>query len=246
MLWAVIRRMRIPEHIVQLVKSLYTNQEAAVRTEHGLTEWFKIQRGVRQGCILSPHLFNLYGEAIMRNANLDETEIGISIGGQKINNLRYADDTTLLAENEEDMREMLRRVKRESEKMDLKLNVKKTKVMCNTGGGEGVFTLDGEEIELVNNYTFLGTTVEIQGQCSTEIKRRVGMGRSAMVGLNKIWKDKNVTNSTKKHLVQTLVFPIVKYGCESWTLNKTDRKKIDSFELVLEKAVENIMDGEKN
>lgn len=128
-LWIVLNNMGVPNHLIRLLKNLYVDQEAAVKTEFGLTEWFKIGKGVRQGCILSPYLFNLYAEYIMRKAGLEETEIGIKIGGRNLNKLRYADDTTLMAENEKDLKILLKKVKEESAKAGLLLNVKKTKIM---------------------------------------------------------------------------------------------------------------------
>ena len=122
--------MGIPDHLICLLRNPYAGQEATVRTGHGTTDWFQIGKGVRQGCILSPCLFNLYAEYIMRNAGLEEAQAGIKIAGRNINNLRYADDTTLMAENEEELESLLMKVKEESEKVGLKLNIQKTKIMA--------------------------------------------------------------------------------------------------------------------
>ena len=122
--------MGIPDHLTCLLRNLYAHQEATVRTGHGTTDGFQIRKGVRQGCILSPCLFNFYAEYIMRNARLDEAQAGIKIAGRKINNLRYADDTTLMAESEEELKSLLRKVKEESEKVGLKLNIQKTRIMA--------------------------------------------------------------------------------------------------------------------
>ena len=121
--------MGIPDHLTYLLRNLYASQEATVRTGHGTTDWFQIGKGVRQGCILSPCLFNFYAEYIMRNAGLEETQAGIKIAGRNINNLRYADDTTLMAASEE-LKSLLKKVKGESEKVGLKLNIQKTKIMA--------------------------------------------------------------------------------------------------------------------
>ena len=128
-LWKILKEMGIPEHLTCLLRNLYADKEATVRTGHGTTDWFQIGKGVRQGCILSPCLFNLYGEYIMRTAGLEEAQGGIKIAGRNINNLRYADDTTLMAESEEELRSLLMKVKVESEKVGLKLNIQKTKIM---------------------------------------------------------------------------------------------------------------------
>ena len=128
-LWKILKEMRIPDHQTCLLRNLYADQEATVRTGHG-TDWFQIGKGVRQGCILSPCLFNFYTEYIMRNAGLEETQAGIKIARRNINNLRYADDTTLMAESEEELKSLLVKVKVESEKVVLKLNIQKTKIMA--------------------------------------------------------------------------------------------------------------------
>ena len=129
-LWKILKEMGIPDHLTCLLRTLYAGQEASVRTGYGRTDWFQIGKGVCQGCILSPCLFNLYAEYIMRNAGLEETQAGIKIAGRNISNLRYADDTTLMAEGEEELQSFLMKVKVESEKIDLKLNIQKTKIMA--------------------------------------------------------------------------------------------------------------------
>ena len=129
-LCVVVKEMRIPDHLTSLLRNLYAGQEATVRTGHGTTGWFQIGKGVHQGCILSPSLFNLCAEYAMRNAGLEETQAGIEIAGRNINNLRYADDTTLMAESEEELKSLLMKVKVESEEVGLKLNIQKTKIMA--------------------------------------------------------------------------------------------------------------------
>ena len=124
--------MGIPDHLTCFLRNLYAGQEATVRSEHGTTDWFQIGKGARQGCILSPCLFNFYAEYIMRNAGLEETQAGIKIAGRNINNLRYADDTILMAESEEELKSLLMKVKEESEKVGLKLNIQKTKIMASS------------------------------------------------------------------------------------------------------------------
>ena len=129
-LWKILKEMGIPDHLICLLRNLYAGQETTVRTGHGKTDWFQIGKGVRQGCVLSPCLFNLYAEYIMRNAGLEETQAGIKIAGRNINNLRYTDDTTLMAESEEELKSFLMKVKVESEKVGLKLNIQKTKIVA--------------------------------------------------------------------------------------------------------------------
>ena len=144
--------MGIPDHLICLLRNLHAGQEATVKTGHG-TDWFQIGKGVPQGCILSPCLFNFYAEYIMRNAGLEETQTGIRIAGRNINNLRYADDTTLKAESEEELKSLLMKVKEESEKVGLKLNIQKTKIMAS--GPITLWEISGETVETVSDY-FLG------------------------------------------------------------------------------------------
>ena len=157
-LWKILKDMGIPDHLTCLLRNLYSGQEATVRTGHGTTDWFQIGKGIRQGCILSPCLFNLYAECIMRNAGLEEAQAGIKTARRNINNLRYADDTTLMAESEEELKSLLMRVKVESEKVSLKLNIQKTKMMASSPITS--WQIDGETVEIVTDY--LG---ELQNCC---------------------------------------------------------------------------------
>ena len=176
--------MGIPAHLTCLWRNLYASQEATVRTEHGAQDWFQIGKGVRQGCILSPCLFNLYAENIMQNARLDEAQAGIKTARRNSNNLRYADDTTLMAESEEELKRLLTKVKEESEKAGFKLNIQKTKIMAS--GPITSWQVDGETMETVTNFIFLGSKINADGNCSREIKRRLLLGRKAMTNLDSI------------------------------------------------------------
>ena len=160
--------MGISDHLTCLLRNLYAGQEETVRTGHGTTDWFQIGKGVRQGCILSPCLFNLYSEYIMRNAGLEEAEAGIKIVRRNINNLRYADDTTRMAESEEETKNLLMKVKEESEKVGLNLNVQKTKIMASSPITS--WQTDGETMETVTGFIFLGSKITGDGDCSHEIK----------------------------------------------------------------------------
>ena len=146
----ILKEMGIPDHLTCLLRNLYAGQEATVRTGHGTTDWFQIGKGVCQSCILSPCLFNLYAEYIMRNTGLEETQAGIKIAGRNINNLRYTDDTTLMAESEEEPESLLMKVKEESEKIGLKLNIQKTKIMAS--GPIISWQIDGEMVETVSDF----------------------------------------------------------------------------------------------
>ena len=168
--------MGIPDYLTSLLKNLYAGQEATVRTGHGTTDWLQMRKGVCQGCILSPCLFNLYAEYLMRNAGLDETQAGIKIAGRNINNLRNAVDTTFMAESEE-LRNFLMKVKVESEKVGLKLNIQKTKITAS--GPITSWEIDGETVETVSDFIFLGSKITADGECSHEMKRRLLLGRKA-------------------------------------------------------------------
>ena len=161
----------------------------------------------------------------MRNAGLDEAQAGIKIAGRNINNLRYADDTTLMAESEEELKSLLMKVKEESEKVGLKLNVQKTKIMAS--GPITSWQIDGETVA---DFIFGGSKITADGDCSHKIKRRLLLGRKAMTNLDSILKSRDITLSTNVHLVKAVVFPVVTYGCESWTIKKAECIRIDAFE----------------
>ena len=166
------------------MRNLYAGQEATVKTGHGTTDWFQIGKRVCQGCILSPCLFNLCAEYIMQNARLDEAQDGIKIAGRNINNLRYADDTTLMAESKEELKSLLMKVKEESEKVGLKLNIQKTKIMVS--GPITSWQIDGETMETVTEFIFWGSKITADDDCSHEIKRRLLLGKQAMTNLDSI------------------------------------------------------------
>ena len=159
-------------------------QEATVRTGHGTTDWFQSGKGVHQGCILSPCLFNFYAEYIKRNAGVNETQAGINIARRNINNLRYADDTTLMAKSKEKLKRLSMKVKEESEKAGLKLNIQKTKIMAS--GPISSWQVDGETIETVTDFNFLGSKITADGDCSPEIKRCLLLGRKAITNLGNV------------------------------------------------------------
>jgi len=157
----------------------------------------------------------------MRNTGLEEAQAGIKIAGRNINNLRYADDTTLMAESEEKLKSLLRKVKEETEKVDLKLNIQKTKIMASGPITSG--QIDGETVERVTDFIFWSSKITADGGCSHEIKRRLLLGRKAMTNLDSILKNRDTTLPTKVYIVNALVFPVVMYGCESWTIKKIER-----------------------
>ena len=165
----------------------------------------------------------------MRNAGLEEAQGGIKIAGRNINNLRYADNTTLMAESEEELKSLLMKVKEESEKVDLTLSIQKTKIMAS--GRITSWEIDGETGETVSGFIFWGSKITADDDCSHEIKRHLLLGRKVMTNLDSIFKSRDITLPTKVRLVKTMVFPLVMYGCESWTVKKAEYRRIDAFEL---------------
>ena len=165
----------------------------------------------------------------MWNARLDEAQAGIKIAGRNINNLRYADDITLMAESEEELKSFLMKVKEESEKVDLKLSIQKTKIMAS--GPIISWQIDGETMETAKKFIFLGSKITADGDCSHEIKRCLLLGSKAMTNLDSVLKSRDITLPTNIHLIKVMVFPVVMNGCESWTLKKVEHQRIDAFEL---------------
>ena len=165
----------------------------------------------------------------MRNDGLEEAQAGIKIAGRNTNHLRYAADTTLMAESEEELKSLLMKVKVESEKVGLKLNIQKTKIMAS--GPITSWQIDGETVERVSDFILLGSKITADGDCSHEIQRRLLLGRKLMTNLDSIFKSRDITLPTKVRLVKAMVFPVVMYGCESWAVNKAERRRIDAFEL---------------
>ena len=224
--WKILQEMGIPDHHICLLRNLYTGQEATARTGHGTMDCFQIGKGVHQGCILSivTCLFNLYAEYPMRSAILDEVEAEIKISRRNINNLRYA------AESEEELKSLLEKEKEESETAGLKLNIQKTKIMAS--GPITSWQLDGETTETVSDFLFLGSKITADGDCSHEIKRYLLLRRKTMTNLDSILKSRDISLPTKVRLVKSMVFPVVMYGCESWTIKKAEHRRADALELL--------------
>ena len=204
--------MGVPDHLTCLLRNLYAGQEATVRTGHGTTDWFQIGKWVRQGWILSPCLFNLYAEYIMRNAGLEEAQGGIKIAGRNINNLRYADDTTFMAESEEELKSLLMKVKEESEKVGLKLNIQKTKIMA--PGPITWWQIHGKWWKQWLTL-FFWAPKSLQMVTAAMKLRCLLLGRKVMTNLDSILKSRDTTLPKKVRLVKAMVFPVVMYGCES-------------------------------
>ena len=189
-------------------------------------DWFQIWKEVCQGCILSPCLFNLYAEYIMRNAGQDEAQAGTKIARRNINNLRHADDTTFMAKSEE-LKSLLMKVKEESEKVGLKLNIQKTKIMAS-----GPITSWQIDMETMTDFIFGWAPKSLQMvTAAMKLKNACSLEEKLLTNLDSILKSRDITLATKVHLVKAIVFPVVMYGCESWTVKKAERQRIDAFEL---------------
>ena len=165
----------------------------------------------------------------MRNTGLEEAQAGIEIARRNVNNLRYTDDTTLMAESEEELKSLLMKVKEESEEVGLKLNIQKTKIIAS--GPITSWQIDAETVETVSDFIFWGSKITADGDCSHEIKRPLLLGRKVMTNLDSILKSRDITLSTKVRLVKAMVFPVIMYGCQSWTIKKAEHQRIDTFEL---------------
>ena len=221
----------MPDHLDLPPENLYAGQETTVRTGRETTDYFQIGKGVHQGWILSPCLFNFYAEYTMWNARLDEAQAGIKIAGRNTNNLRYADDTTLVAENKE-LKSLLMKVKEESEKVGLNLNIQKMKIMASRKDHPITsWQIDGETMETVTDFISGSSKITADGDCSHENKRWLLLGIKAMTNLDSILKSRDNTLPTKVHLVKAMAFPVAMYGCESWTIKKAKHQRIDAFEL---------------
>ena len=223
--WKILKEMGMPDHLTCLLRNLYAGQKATVRNAHG-TNLSQIGKGVRQGCMLSPCLFNFYAEDTIWNTWLYDSQAGTKIVGRNINNLRYANDNTLTAESEEELKSLWMTVKEESEKVGLKLNIQKMKIMAS--GPITSWQIDGGKVETVTCFIFLGSKITVDVD---KIKRHLLLGRKAMTNLDTILKSRNITLPTKVHLIKVMVFPVVMYGYESWMIKKAERRRIDAFEL---------------
>ena len=231
----IMQTMGFPRHITSLIVSLYKNQKATIRCNGDNCEPFNIEKGVRQGCMLSSHLFNIDTEHIMRHADVES--LGVNLGGGDITNLRYADDAALLSYNITSMKRILHRVDKAGQEAGLHLDAKKTKVMHLTisGGYQQVLTSDATvnstKLENVGHFKYLGSYKTEDGKCSKYINARISQAKQNMVHLNNIWKDHSLPLQLKLKILKCLICPVMMYGCAAWTLIKADKKKIEAAEM---------------
>lgn len=231
--WQRMAQMGTPQHLITLIENLYESSRAKVRVNANadLSKPFGLGKGMRQGCILSPVLFNIYGEWIIRRAT-DEWKGGIAVGGRKLCNLRYADDTTLLATTEEELTELVNRVEEASNEVGLQINREKTKIMIVDRPNDNQREVTQiSNIQVVVRFVYLGTLLMNTGGNTEEIKRRAGIAKTAVAQLTKIWQSHDIHVETKKRLMKSLVFSVFMYASECWIIKKVDLRRIDSFEM---------------
>ena len=229
-LFDILSEMGFPKHLVSLLEALYIDQLAVIRWNGSHTNAFNIDKGVRQGCILAPHLFSLYTESVMREAEIEE--LGVRIGGKLISNLRYADDTALCAQTQEEAEQLLTKVNDAGKERLLKLNVKKTKLLkVGNTQPDATVRVDGEQIEEVEHFKYLVSLKAANGRCEKDIRTRISMAKKRMLDLVSIWKDRGIRKELKMKLVRALVWTVLTYGAEGWTLLKADENRIQAAEM---------------
>ena len=216
---------------LRIIKNMYWEQTAAIRIENEISKFIQIKRGVRQGCVLSPDLFSLYSENIMRH--IQELP-GISIGGHNVNNLRYADDTVLIAEDEKHLQELLNVIVQESDNMGLSLNIKKTETMVisrKTPTPTCNIKINGTTLKQVQHFKYLGTIISSDGRCHTEIKSRICQAKATFHKMKQILTNINLSLETRKRVLKSYIEPVLLYGCEAWTINKQQERAIEATEM---------------
>ncbi len=227
----ILQRIGLDSRDVRLIANLYWNQSASVRVENELSDEVQIQRGVRQGCVLSPLLFNLYSEMILSEA-LDGLNLGIVINGEDINNLRYADDTVLPTGSAENQQTLLDHVNAVSNRYGLTINTRKTKFMVvSRKNVDARLFIAGEEVERVHSYKYLGTLLNDSWDCSQEVRARIEQARGTFFKMRDLLCNRNLSLKTRIRIVRCYVFPVLLYGHEGWTLTRTLEKKLEAFEM---------------
>ena len=228
-LWATMRKYNINAQLIKSIESLYSNATSAVFQNNDIGEWFKTTIGVRQGCLLSPTLFNIFLERIMSDALEDHTST-VSVGGRSISNLRFADDIDGLAGSEEELNELTRRLNQSSCAYGMEISAEKTKLMTNSKNTTSDISINGHKLEYVDKFKYLGAIVSEEGS-RPEILARIAQTIAALTKLGPIWKDRNISISSKIRLMRSLVLAIFLYACETWTLNAELERKIQAMEM---------------
>ena len=234
-LWRVLRNYGFPEKIVRILESLYGGTVSAVRTKSGLSEWFETTVGMKQGCILSPMLFNVFLEAIMSRAiTEDETgeELGAMIGGTVVSNLRFADDISNTNESQADLQGEMNKISQEAGKMGMKINLEKTEVQhIGRSTKQMVVKINGQLLKQVSDFVYLGGNISSDGTLDKDIGRRIGLASGAMQNLNKIWRARDLSIATKVRMYQTLILSLLLYNSETWALRAKDENRLRVFEM---------------
>ncbi len=233
----ILKTQEIGKNNFKCISNLYWLQKAAVKVEEDIADWTSIERGVRQGCVLSPLLFNLYAEMVIRESAIQQ--LGIKIGGRNICNVRYADDTVLIAGSREDLQEMLNRINKTSEEYGLRLNLRKTKAMKVSKKNIKVGTLqrsvklrcDGEDIEEVASFQYLGSVVTNDGRCQQEVKTRIAKAKNQFNRMRKFLCNRKISLELRKRIMKCYVWSVLLYGVETWTLNEDSYRRLKSFEM---------------
>jgi hypothetical protein len=228
-LWLAMMDMGYPLHLINLLMRLYKKQLAKVKVAGTMSEWFRVQRGVRQGCVLSPYLFNILAEMVMRET-LEGFNGGIQIGGRRVTNLRYADDIILLGNSVDELQDLVDRLDRISGKYSLQINIDKTKVMASDGATCNI-CIQGSHLEQVDTFPYLGSLITDDAECIKEFRARLSKGQAVRTSLRKIWKNHGIPIETKIRLEKALVWPVITYGCESWTMRKNEEIRLEAFEM---------------
>lgn len=234
-LWWSMMDMGFPPHLIQLIAKLYRGQKACVRVAGVLSEWFNIQKGVRQGCILSPYLFNIVSEAVMRKA-LENYEGGILIGGKRITNLRYADDIVLLASSVQELQDLVDRITNIGKEYNLLINTSKTKTMALQGHRTEI-RIDGVHIEQVHKFPYLGSIITDEAKSDADFKQRLQIGAVCMAKLRPLWQSHSLTIQTKLRICKALVWSAATYGSEGWIIRKEEEKRLEAFEMKMLRTI---------
>ena len=228
-LWWTMLDMGYPPHLVNMLAKLYRSQKAAVRIAGVMSDWFIVQKGVRQGCVLSPYLFNIVSEMVMRKA-LEGFKGGIVIGGRRITNLRYADDIVLLASSIQELQELVNRITAVGIEYNLHINASKTKTMSLNEDVIDIY-VDGTRLEQVTKFPYLGSMITSDTSSSADIRQRLAQGLAVMNGLKPLWQSHALSLKAKIRLCKTMAWPVATYGCESWTLRKREEKQLEAYEM---------------